>query len=76
MEKESNYKDAAFNYEMAWQFSNQSNPAVGYKLAFNYMKSKRLVDAIDVSLIVLDRYPDYPKIKKDILEKCRSSLKA
>ncbi|XP_040216971.1 tetratricopeptide repeat protein 21B-like [Rana temporaria] len=48
MEKEQAYKDAASNYEMAWKYGNQTNPTVGYKLAFNYLKAKRYVDAIDV----------------------------
>uniref|UniRef100_A0A8C2QYJ1 Tetratricopeptide repeat domain 21B n=1 Tax=Capra hircus TaxID=9925 RepID=A0A8C2QYJ1_CAPHI len=48
MEKEQAYMDAALNYEMAWKHGNQTNPAVGYKLAFNYLKAKRYVDAIDV----------------------------
>lgn len=29
MEKEQAYKDAATNYELAWKYSNQANPAVG-----------------------------------------------
>ena len=29
MEKEQAYKDAAFNYENAWKYSNESNPAIG-----------------------------------------------
>ena len=28
-EKESSYKDAALNYEKAWQFSNFTNPTIG-----------------------------------------------
>lgn len=69
MEKEQSYQDAARNYENAWKFGNQNNPAIGmnlpkhkfiiasqwkigfalgYKLAFNYLKAKRFVDAIDV----------------------------
>jgi tetratricopeptide repeat protein 21B len=75
MEKEQSYKDAAHNYEMAWKFTNSNNPVIGFKLAFNYMKAKRYVDAIDVSKEILAKFPDYPKIKKDILEKCRNSLK-
>lgn len=75
MEKEQSYRDAAFNYEMAWTLSNSSNPVIGYKLAFNYMKAKRHVDAIDVAQAILAQYPDYPKVKKEILEKCRGSLK-
>ena len=76
MEKESSYKDAANHYEAAWKFSNQANPTIGYKLAFNYMKARRHADAIDVCHSVLQKYPNYPKIKKDILEKSRASLRS
>lgn len=75
MEKESSYRDAAAHYEKAWKYSNRSNPAVGYKLAFNYMKAKRFTDAIDVSHEILSRHPNYPKIRKEILEKSRDNLK-
>ncbi|KAL8568907.1 Tetratricopeptide repeat protein 21B [Nucella lapillus] len=75
MEKEQSYKDAAINYENAWRFGNKHNPVIGYKLAFNYMKAKRNVDAIDICHHVLSTHPNYPKIKKDILDKARSSLR-
>lgn len=91
MEKEQSYKDAATNYELAWKYSHQANPAIGkaqakvcrgycpdprtrvlhlgssgsprasqsperphpypctgFKLAFNYLKDKKFVDAIEV----------------------------
>ncbi|KAE8595622.1 hypothetical protein XENTR_v10015818 [Xenopus tropicalis] len=48
MENEQSYKDAAANYKLAWDYSNQSNPAVGFRLAFNYLKDKKYVDAIDI----------------------------
>ncbi|XP_007494364.1 tetratricopeptide repeat protein 21B isoform X1 [Monodelphis domestica] len=76
MEKEQAYKDASVNYEMAWKYGNQTNPTVGYKLAFNYLKGKRYVDAIDICHKVLEAHPTYPKIRKDILDKARSSLRA
>uniref|UniRef100_A0A8C9PB34 Tetratricopeptide repeat protein 21B n=1 Tax=Spermophilus dauricus TaxID=99837 RepID=A0A8C9PB34_SPEDA len=75
MEKEQGYTDAALNYEIAWKRGNKTNPAVGYKLAFNYLKAKRYVDAIDICHQVLEAYPSYPKIRKDILDKARSSLR-
>ncbi|XP_012885344.1 PREDICTED: tetratricopeptide repeat protein 21B isoform X1 [Dipodomys ordii] len=75
MEKEQAYSDAAFNYEMAWKHSNQTNPSVGYKLAFNYLKAKRYVDSIDICHQVLKAHPAYPKIRKEILDKARSSLR-
>ncbi|KAM6332739.1 tetratricopeptide repeat protein 21B isoform 1-T1 [Podargus strigoides] len=76
MEKEQAYKDAAINYEMAWKYGNQTNPTIGYKLAFNYLKGKRYVDAIDVCRKVLEAHPNYPKIRKQILDKARASLRA
>lgn len=76
MEKEQSYKDAALNYENAWKFTNESNPAIGYRLAFNYLKAKRVVDAIDVCHKVLGKHPHYPKIKKDILDKARTQIRA
>ncbi|XP_003478712.1 tetratricopeptide repeat protein 21B [Cavia porcellus] len=75
MEKEQAYSDAASNYEMAWKYGNQTNPAVGYRLAFNYLKAKRYVDAIDICHQVLEAHPTYPKIRKDILDKARASLR-
>ncbi|KAL4636202.1 tetratricopeptide repeat protein 21B [Arapaima gigas] len=76
MEKEQAYRDAAVNYEMAWKYGNQTNPTIGYKLAFNYLKAKRHVDAIDVCHKVLDAHPNYPRIRKDILDKARAALRS
>ncbi|XP_020612885.1 tetratricopeptide repeat protein 21B-like [Orbicella faveolata] len=76
MEKEQAYKDAAKNYENAWIYGNQNNPTIGYRLAFNYLKAKRLVDAIDVCHKVLNHHPNYPKIRKEILDKARAALRA
>lgn len=75
MEKEQSYKDAAEHYEHAWTFMNETSPSVGYKLAFNYLKAKRFVEAIDVCHKVLAAFPDYPKIKKDIMAKAREALR-
>jgi len=74
-EKEMSYKDAASHYESAWKFENEASAQVGYKLSFNYLKAKKYVDAIDVCHKVLQQYPDYPKIRKDVLEKARQALR-
>ncbi|XP_052716531.1 tetratricopeptide repeat protein 21B-like isoform X2 [Crassostrea angulata] len=74
-EKEQSYKDAASSYEMAWKYGNKNNPVIGFKLAFNYLKAKRFVDAIDICHHVLGNHPNYPKIRKEILEKARASLR-
>uniref|UniRef100_A0AAY5KV66 Tetratricopeptide repeat domain 21B n=1 Tax=Esox lucius TaxID=8010 RepID=A0AAY5KV66_ESOLU len=76
MEKEQAFRDAALNYEMAWKYGNQTNPTIGYKLAFNYLKAKRYVDAIDVCHKVLDAHPNYPRMRKDILDKARAALRS
>ena len=75
MEKEASYKDAAEYYEKVWKMENSLNPAMGYKLAFNYLKAKRFVDAIDVAHKILKTTPDYPKIRKEILEKARAGIR-
>ncbi|XP_035206957.1 tetratricopeptide repeat protein 21B-like, partial [Stegodyphus dumicola] len=74
-EKEGNYKDAVKNYEKAWLLSSKLNPVIGYRLAFNNMKAKRYADAIDVCQMVLSRYPNYPKIRKEILDRSRTCLR-
>ncbi|XP_027691709.1 tetratricopeptide repeat protein 21A isoform X1 [Vombatus ursinus] len=75
MEKEQAYKDAASNYELAWKYSNRANPSIGFRLAFNYLKDKRFVEAIEVCHSVLKEHPNYPKIREDILEKAQGSLR-
>ncbi|GFN94693.1 tetratricopeptide repeat protein 21b-like, partial [Plakobranchus ocellatus] len=74
-EREQSYADAADSYENAWKYGHKNNPVIGYKLAFNYMKARRFVDAIDICHHVLSTHPNYPKIRKDILEKARSSIR-
>lgn len=74
-EKDQAYRDAANQYECAWKYGGQANPTIGYKLAFNYMKGKRYADAIDICQQVLKVQPDYPRIRKDILEKSRNNLR-
>merc|ERR1711988_22210 len=76
MEKEQSYRDAADHYEQAWKFEGEASATVGYKLAFNYLKARRYVEAINVCHKVISMYPDYPKIKRDILDKARASLRA
>lgn len=75
-EKEQNYRLAASKYDAAWKYGGKTKPSIGYKLAFNHMKIKRYADAIDVCQQVLKLHPDYPSIKKDILDKCRNNLRS
>ncbi|XP_051938741.1 tetratricopeptide repeat protein 21B-like isoform X1 [Hippocampus zosterae] len=75
MEKEQAFRDAAFNYKLAWKYGNQFSPTVGYKLAWNYLKSKQNFDAIDVCHKVLATHPNFSKIKIDILDKACVALR-
>jgi tetratricopeptide repeat protein 21B len=75
MEKEQSYRDAADHYEFAWKMENETNPTIGFRLAFNYLKAKRFVEAIDVCHKILGVNPEYPKIRKEILDRARSSIR-
>ena len=61
-EKEKAYVDAADHYQKAFEMSNKKNAGVGFRLAFNYLKANRLVDAIDVGKDILKVYPNFPKV--------------
>ena len=74
-EKEMSYQDAASHYGKAWKFESEASAAVGYRLSFNHLKAKRYVEAINVCHKVLSLYPDYPRIREDVLDKARESLR-
>lgn len=75
MEKEGAYEDAASHYAHAFQLQNESSAPLGFKLGFNYLKAAKFVSAIDVCHKVLALYPDYPRIRRDILDRARESLR-
>ncbi|XP_047526075.1 tetratricopeptide repeat protein 21B-like [Pieris napi] len=74
-EKDQNYKSAAHNYEQAWIHSDKSDLSIGYKLSYAHLKLKKYPECIVVCRHILKVHPDYPKIKKDILEKAKSNLR-
>lgn len=74
-EKDSNYKAAAQNYDCAWKYNGKSNPTMGYKLAYSYLKLKKYPESIVVCRHILKAHPDFPKIRKDILEKAKTQLR-
>jgi tetratricopeptide repeat protein 21B len=75
-EKRGNAVAAAEQYKKAWQLSCGSDPALGYRLAWNLLKCVRYTQAIDVALEVLRRFPDYPKIEADVLKPALARLRA
>jgi len=68
-EKDMDYQHAADCYLKAWKLEFEASAAAGFKLAFCYLKCKRYVEAIDVCETVLEQYPDYPRIREEILKK-------
>ncbi|KAL1284267.1 Tetratricopeptide repeat protein 21B [Trichinella pseudospiralis] len=74
-EKQQKWAEAVSNLEMAWTICKHRHPAIGYRLAYIYLKAKRYVDAVDTCHVVLNNFPDYPRIKHDILDKARLSFR-
>jgi len=60
----------------AWLLEHKASATIGFKLAFNYLKAKRFVEAIDVCNKILVLYPDYPKIRQDVLDNAITGLRA
>lgn len=56
--------------------SSNKNAGVGFRLAFNYLKAQRYTDTIDVGKKILKIYPDYPRLKDDLLQKARSHVRS
>jgi len=56
------YVDAADHYEKAFKMSQSKNPAVGFRLSFNFLKAKRYVDTINVGKEILKVHPNYPQV--------------
>ncbi|XP_017891080.1 tetratricopeptide repeat protein 21B-like [Ceratina calcarata] len=74
-EKEQNYREAASQYGQAWKYGGKSRLSVAYKLAHCLMKAKAYADGIEACNEVLKQTPDYPRIRKEILEKCINNLR-
>lgn len=74
-EKDQNYRDAAARYGQAWKCGGKTKLSVGYKLAYCCLKAKIYADAIEACNEVLKQSSDYPRIRKDILEKCINNLR-
>uniref|UniRef100_A0A672MDJ2 Tetratricopeptide repeat domain 21A n=1 Tax=Sinocyclocheilus grahami TaxID=75366 RepID=A0A672MDJ2_SINGR len=75
MESEQRHSDAALQYELAWKHSSRAHPAVGFRLAFNYLKCKNYTLAVDVCHQVLQQCPDYPEIQDELLTRAQLSLR-
>lgn len=74
-EKEQRFKEAAGYYDQGWRYGGCGSPSAGYKLAFCLMKCKRYPEAIEAAREVLRLSPDYPRARKDVLDKCVANLR-
>lgn len=75
-DKEKAYADAAEHYHAAFRMSNCKNASVGFRLAFNYLKAERFVDTVNVSKQILEVYPEFPKVKSELINKARAGMRA
>lgn len=74
-EKRGKHAEAAEFYAAAWKFDAEASAPVGYKLAFNYLKAGDPVRALDVCAKVLAQYPDYPRIRSEVMEKAQAAVR-
>ncbi|XP_014471682.1 PREDICTED: tetratricopeptide repeat protein 21B-like [Dinoponera quadriceps] len=74
-EKDQNYREAAARYAQAWKCGGKTKLSIGYKLAYCCLKAKAYADAIEACNEVLRQSTDFPRIRKDILEKCINNLR-
>lgn len=74
-EKDQNYREAVARYAQAWKCGGKTKLSVGYKLAYCCLKAKAYADAIEACNEVLKQSSDFPRIRKDILEKCINNLR-
>lgn len=78
-EKGLEYNTAALVYENAWSFCDGADPAIGYRLAFNYLKDKRFLEAITICHQIRKKSPGYTGAKAmpltEILDRARGNLR-
>ncbi|KAL5233107.1 hypothetical protein ACI65C_000517 [Semiaphis heraclei] len=75
-EKEQRYDDAVDYYERAWALSGQKYFKIGYKLAVNLYKLKLFTKSVEICFDLNPSSPDQVKLKKDIMDKARLSLRS
>uniref|UniRef100_A0A5K3EPW7 TPR_REGION domain-containing protein n=1 Tax=Mesocestoides corti TaxID=53468 RepID=A0A5K3EPW7_MESCO len=75
MEKNASFEEAAKQYHAAWEILKNQDPAIGYKLALNYLKAKDYFRAVDVCHQVLTIAPNYPLIQTTILRRALDALR-
>lgn len=68
--------DAVDYYERAWVLSGKKDFKIGYKLAVNLYKLKLFTKSVEMCFDLNPLSPDQVKLKKDIMDKARLSLRS
>lgn len=74
-ESTSDFSAASKSFEKAWLLSEENNPSFGYKFAVNLMQSGDNLRCVDVCHNILGKYPNYPKLKKEVMDVARRNLR-
>ncbi|KAK7202064.1 Tetratricopeptide repeat [Novymonas esmeraldas] len=74
-ERQQKHKEASRCYQRAWELVKEADPAVGYKLGFNYLRGSAPVKAIDVCKRVLAHHATYPRIAEDVMDVAYTMLR-
>ena len=74
-EKKQEYENAMSIYNQAWAVSEYRDCTIGYRLATLHFRNQDFVNAMVIGKKVLAINPTYPKIKEDIIDRARDSLK-
>jgi len=75
MGKQYDFESASECYEKCWDIETSISASIGYKLAYSYMKGDHTIASLGICQKVLKEFPDFNKIKVDIMTKCVSELR-
>jgi tetratricopeptide repeat protein 21B len=76
MERANEYRQAAEYYRQAWILGSESDLSLGYKVAVCLFRDRQYIESIDTCHRVLRVDANYPRIRREILEKAWMSLRA
>ena len=86
-EREKMFKDAIFYYGKSWEMekdllshddNNNVSPAIiviGFKLASCYMASNNIIEAMEISDFISNKFPEHSQFKEEIVNRCTVSIR-
>jgi len=51
------------------------SPSIGFRLAYSQLQSKKYIESINTCKQILQIYPDYPKLKTEVLEQAQEFVR-